>query len=218
MKRRYNIMPVRKIPKSFRAVTGRFPSVLNGRCIGYESKLEHDYYLTLEFDRTLLKYEEQPLEVPGVVNGRNVNYVPDCLITYKDTRPPLLVECKYSSELAEEEEKLKLKIARLKEYANDNNLHFQIITEKDIASAVLANCLRLYRYAKPPLKIAEHQARIHGVLKASGCMTCRELLQSLAPAPAEQAYFTPAIWHMLFVGELTTDMNTPISFDSVLRR
>jgi hypothetical protein len=211
-------MPVRKIPKSFRAVTGRFPSVLNGRCIGYESKLEHDYYLSLEFDRTILKYEEQPLEVPGVVNGRNVNYIPDCLITYKDTRPPLLVECKYSKELAEENEKLQIKIARLKEYANDNNLHFQLITEKDIASAVLANYLRLYRYVKPPLKITEKRDKIFAVLKAADCMTCRELLQTLATSPAEQANFTPAIWHMLFVGELTTDMNTPISFDSVLRR
>jgi hypothetical protein len=211
-------MPVRKIPKSFRSVTGRFPSVLNGRCIGYESKLEHDYYLTLEFDRMILKYEEQPLEVPGVVNGRNVNYIPDCLITYKDSRPPLLVECKYLKELEDENEKLLLKIARLKEYANDNNLHFQLITEKDIPSAVLANYLRLYRYIKPPLKITENRDKIYAVLKTADYMTCRELLQALATSPAEQANFTPAIWHMLFVGELTTDMNTPISFDSVLRR
>lgn len=211
-------MPVRKIPKSFRAVTGRFPSVLNGRCIGYESKLEHDYYLTLEFDHSILRYEEQPLEVPGVVNNRKVTYIPDCLITYKDTRPPLLVECKYSSEFTDENKKLQIKIARLKEYANDNNLHFQIITEKDISRAVLANCLRLYRYAKPPLRITEHRARIHAALRASDCMTCRDLLQALATSPAEQANFTPSIWHMLFTGELTIDMNSPISLNSILRR
>lgn len=211
-------MPVRKIPKSFRAVTGRFPSILNGRCIGYESKLEHDYFLTLEFDRTILRYEEQPLEVSGVVNGRSVNYIPDCLITYKDTRQQLLVECKYSTELTDDNEKLQIKIARLKEYASDNNLHFQLITEKDIPSAVLANCLRLYRYAKPPLNIAGNRTRICDVLKVSCCMTLREILQTLAATPAEQANFTPAIWHMLFTGELETDMNTPVCFDSVLRK
>ena len=77
-------MPVRKIPKTYRSISGRFPSVLNSRLIGYESKLERDFFVTLEFDRTILRYEEQPVRITGVVGGKKISYVPDCLIQYLD--------------------------------------------------------------------------------------------------------------------------------------
>jgi len=210
-------MPVRKIPKSFRAVTGRFPSLINDRCISYESKLEHDYYLTLEFDRSIKCYEEQPLEIPGTVNGRQVRYIPDCLITFKDSRPQLLVECKYSTELQDDNEKLQIKIARLHEYAQQNRLEFRVITENDIQAAYLNNCLRLYRYAKPPQNIAESGSQIFKILKKKHETTISGLLSELGTNAREQANFTPAIWHLLFTGMITTDLNTLITPNSVLR-
>ena len=43
-------MNVRKIKKSHISVAGYFSSYKNKRQINFESKLEHDFYLLLEFD------------------------------------------------------------------------------------------------------------------------------------------------------------------------
>ena len=56
-------MPVRKIPKNYRSVTGTFPSYKNKRNIFYESLLERDFYLLLEFNDDVDSYEEQPFKI-----------------------------------------------------------------------------------------------------------------------------------------------------------
>ncbi|ADR35217.1 hypothetical protein Sulku_2558 (plasmid) [Sulfuricurvum kujiense DSM 16994] len=40
--------PQRKILKSYRSVTGHFPSIKNNRSVGFESLLEKIYFLTLD--------------------------------------------------------------------------------------------------------------------------------------------------------------------------
>jgi hypothetical protein len=67
-------MPVRKIPKNYRSVTGRFPSLKNNRSVAFESTLERDFYLSLEFDEGVESYEEQPLTISGDHNGRAISY------------------------------------------------------------------------------------------------------------------------------------------------
>jgi len=104
-------MPVRKIPKSYRSVTGRFPSALNGRCIGCESRLEQEFYLKLEFDRNVCSYEEQPFKISGEIGDKKVSYTPDCLINYRDGRPDRFVEIKYQNELDNNDEDLEARLS-----------------------------------------------------------------------------------------------------------
>jgi len=56
-------MSTRSIKKSYISVTGYFSSYKNKRQINFESKLEHDFYLLLEFDRTVTSYQEQPFKI-----------------------------------------------------------------------------------------------------------------------------------------------------------
>ena len=56
-------MGVRKIKKSYISSTGHFKSYKNDKLIEYESILERDFYMTLEFDDEVLSYEEQPLRI-----------------------------------------------------------------------------------------------------------------------------------------------------------
>lgn len=210
-------MPVRKIPKSFRSVTGRFPSKINGRCVGYESKLEHDYYLKLEFDRTVASYEEQPLKVAGIVKGISVTYVPDCLVKYKDDKPPLLVEVKYQKEIEADDENLQLKLARMREYAEENAIHFQVITEQEVYGTAFRNYLLLYRRAKKPLKFDSKRQKIFAAFGSAREASLRQILAALDSRPIVQAEFTPVIWHLLYIGQLTTDLSVPISYDSIMR-
>ena len=98
-------MPVRKIPKNYLSVTGIFSSVKNGKSLGYESLLERDMMILLEFDDTVERFEEQPVKVPLVVNGKKLKpYVPDILIHYcpassGETPRPVMGEVKHTDDL-----------------------------------------------------------------------------------------------------------------------
>lgn len=210
-------MPVRKIPKSFRSVTGRFPSMINGRCMSYESKLERDYFLRLEFDPKILSYEEQPLKVPGTFDGLSIVYIPDCLVTYRDERHPLLVELKYEKELAEKADKLDRKFARLREYAAENEMEFNLVTEKDVYDTALENYRLIYRFAKVPSKFDFKKKSIIGALEHHRELSLKDLLKCLNVQQSIQAEYSPAVWHMLYTREIETDLNRPIGYDSKLR-
>lgn len=210
-------MPVRKIPKSFRAVTGRFPSMKNGRCIGYESKLERDHCLEFEFNSSIEGYEEQPVKVEGTFNGKNVTYVLDSLVKFNNDRQRLLIEFKYENELEEKDEKLGAKLKRAQEYAEENNYQFETKSEKDIDRTVFKNHQLLYRFAKPSKKILHNKQLIIDRLRQTGPLTLKKLLRSFSDKRIVQADYTPAIWHLLYTGEITTDLKSPISANSEIR-
>lgn len=75
------IMPKRKIKKSYRQVTGALSSRKNSRLISSESTLERDLYILLDFDPLVESFEEQPEIIPyNLADGRLSRYTPDCLI------------------------------------------------------------------------------------------------------------------------------------------
>lgn len=209
-------MPVRKIPKSYRAVTGRFPSKRNRGVVYYESKLERDFFLKLEFDNSVDSYEEQPVKIPGEVKGRDVVYTLDCKVNYRGNRRSLLAELKYQQELDDESEKLEIKLARATEYAAENQMDFDVFSEKDVNDEALKNYKRLYRYVRQP---RDFESSKQPILKAlsKGPMTIRCLLQSLGEDRTVQARYLPTFWHMLFIGEIETDLSVIINYESELR-
>lgn len=76
-------MPKRKIPKSYRNVTGVLSSRKNERMIASESTLERDLYILLDFDPVVLSFEEQPEIIPyNLLTGQPSRYTPDCLINF----------------------------------------------------------------------------------------------------------------------------------------
>lgn len=57
-------MPVRKIPKNYRFLTGVFGGTKNVGKASFESPLERDLQILLEFDPDILEYEAQPVLIP----------------------------------------------------------------------------------------------------------------------------------------------------------
>ena len=69
----------RKIKKSYRSITGHFPSIKNNTSLSFESKLEKAHFLSLEFDNEVISYQEQP-QVEICINGKDKIYSADCYI------------------------------------------------------------------------------------------------------------------------------------------
>jgi len=210
-------MPVRKIPKSFRSVTGRFPSVINGRCVGYESKLERDFFLRLEFDQTVESYEEQPLRLTGLAGDREVSYTPDCLVRYRDGKPDRIVEVKYQSELEEKAKEFEPRFALARNHARLNGLEFVIATDADIYDGAIDNYRLIYRFSKPPNNLLSKKKPIFEALGHAEGRCLSDLLQSLGADRHIQAEYTPSIWHLIFAGEIQADLTMPIDYRTIMR-
>lgn len=148
-------MPIRKIPKSYRSVTGLIASNKNQRMAGFESSLERDLILLIEFDLNVEYYEEQPLVIDYIdSNGEEHTYTPDIFVKYrKDIVPakwmkPSLYEVKYRQDLFANWKELKPKFKAARAYAKPKGWQFQIITEQEIKTPYLQNVRFLLPYRR----------------------------------------------------------------------
>lgn len=213
-------MGVRKIPKNYLFVTGGYSSRKNRAMDPFESTLEKEYLLLLDFDESVERFETQPVRIPrpGVSNG----YVPDVLIFFLPddktgvVRKPLLAEVKTSDDLKRNKEKYAPKFAAARQFAEGMGWNFEIVDETQIRTPRLDNLkfLREYRNITPP---DEDVRRVLNCI-GDGETSSLALLETLAPTPEEQLYWLPIIWSMLVSRHLVTDLDQPFSNDVPLRR
>lgn len=213
-------MPVRKIPKNHLSVTGGFSSRKNSQMRGFESPLEKEYMLLLEFDSSVASFEEQPLTVPlpGVARG----YTPDFIVHYKtnnegqEQKRSQLVEVKSSEDLKRNAEKYSKKFERAAQFASARGWDFQIVTEKHIRTPRLGNLkfLREYRNICPPpdqcFQITEILSKFHTQI------SLKALLDRLGADENERLNVLPAVWHMVVSGKISVDLDSPLSNDTLL--
>lgn len=96
-------MPVRKIPKNYRNVTGIAAHAKADGPAMFESTLERDFITLLEFDPAVETFEVQPLTLDWTDrDGKSRRYTPDVLATFNTLhghRSKTLYEVKYRDEL-----------------------------------------------------------------------------------------------------------------------
>jgi TnsA endonuclease N terminal/TnsA endonuclease C terminal len=204
-------MPSRKIPKNHLFVTGAYASSKSDVMIGFESLLEKEYMLLLDFDPTVEKYVEQPVTLP--VPGKSRRYTPDLLVTFRENstghRPPAqLIEIKTTADLARKAEDLAPKFAVAEQYAADRGWIFLKKTELDIRTQRLANLkfLRRYRTLSPPPE--EVAIVIERLAALGGSSQLQTLLDLLGSTLEKQAQWTPVLWNLIVSGQVFFDMNT----------
>lgn len=211
-----NKLPKRKPKKTFRSVTGYFPSKKNGRSIFFESTLEKQYFLTLEFDKDVKAYLEQPIKLEYRYNNRNTYYHPDCLVNYVDGKSKL-IEVKYISDLIENEDEYKIKFEKAEEYAKKNDMVFELYTDEYDDTQKIRNMQFLYSFATHP-NDKEKEQTIIDILKSNNESNPTEILNQITENRFEQAKYLPFIWKLVFFNKIKVDYeNTKIDMYSLLR-
>ena len=145
--------PARKIGPNNRSITGKRPSDKTSRSQHFESALERDYLLLLEWDETVADYGVQPVTIYYDNDGRSARYTPDVIVHYRPdlARKSALIEIKYEAELLEKRDQYAARIKAAADYANDNGYEFHIITEKNIRTTYLYNLKFLTTYRQYPI-------------------------------------------------------------------
>ena len=213
-------MPVRKIPKNHLFVTGSFASRKNGMMGGFESLLEKEYMLLLDFDNDVDSFEEQPVNipVPGVPRG----YTPDILVRFRADpttgigRRPLLTEVKRSDDLVKNAEKYAPKFAAAEVFAADQGWEFSIKTETQIRTPRLANLKFLREYRNTIPEDAACDRVILALSNAGRALSVSDLLSQVCAGDDDQLYFLPIIWQMVLTHRLIMDLDVPLSNSAIL--
>ncbi len=215
-------MPIRKIPKNYLSATGVFSSRKNGRSLGYESLLERDLMILLEFDDAVESFEEQPVRIRFETQGKSrPPYVPDILIHYFPTstgepRRPVLGEVKHSTDLEKHREKYAAKFEAADRYSVDHGWEWHVFTEKEIRTPYLENLkfLREYHNVEPTLPL-QHEVIRH-LQRAQDALTVESLFRGLCQTDERTLLIAPVVWHMVATKRIVTDLREALSGKSLV--
>jgi hypothetical protein len=186
-----------------RHMPGRWFSTTSERFLEYESLLERDWMLLLDFDRAVEWICEQPLRLRYRLDGRPVSHVPDLLV-WRGGRAEV---CDVKSGARLEDPVFVAQVEATGRACAEAGIGYRVLSEPD--RQLLANVRWLAGFREPPADLDGERARMLVEL-ASGGSAISELLAGAI----EPAFARPVLMHLLWVGEVMVDVVEPICDDS----
>lgn len=189
---------MRRIGPTRRSVSGIY--AFRGKtAIPFESTLERDFLIRMEFDLRVVDIIPQPVKIPfNANNGQGYTYTPDYLVYFRPGTLPaetLLVEVKPRNELREHWQSWKSKFRTALRYARGRGWQFHIYDESRIRDQALANIRFLDVYKRmhfPP----EVSVQIVEAFRRMGSASPGSIqVQHIAGASGREGI--AHIWHLL---------------------
>lgn len=186
-----------------RHMPGRWFSTTSGRFLEYESLLERDWMLLMDFDRAVEWICEQPLRLRYRLDDKPASHVPDLLV-WRAGRPEL---CDVKSEARLEDPLFVAQVEATGRACSEAGIGYRVLSEPD--RQLLANVRWLAGFREPPADPDGERARMLVELTGGGS-TISELLAGAI----EPAFARPVLMHLLWVGEVMVDVTEPICEES----
>lgn len=213
-------MPVRKIPKNYRNLTGVLASTKSTGPAQFESTLERDFLSWCEFSPEVQSFEVQPVTIEwrNPDAGRRI-YTPDVQIIFSpDTqRPPWLCEVKYRADLQKDWATLHPKFLKAIRYAKERGWRFRLITEIEIRTVYLDNIRFLLPFRSRNTSDTEVGILLDAIPLGKH-VTPASLLLHISPDKYKQAELLPIIWHLISHHRIGTNLRQPLTMDSPIWR
>jgi hypothetical protein len=213
-------MPVRKIPRSRRSLTGRVASRTADVSPMFESSLERDLFILLDFDIGVAGFEEQPIRITYTdEQGCQHSYTPDVLIHYRanalsGTPPPLLAEVKFREDLFKYWKELKPKFKAARAYSRDRGWQrFRIFTENEIRTPYLENAKFLRGFTRLEL-VPDEAHLLLGNLATLCTTTPQSLLLACNEDPMRGAELMPTLWQLIALRHIGCDLAERLTMES----
>ena len=201
--------PARRIGIGRRSVTGHVN--VKGRAIPFESSLERDFLVLLDFDRTVWSVDAQPVRIPyRAPNGRRISYVPDFFVFYDATNLRVLYEIKYREDLRNDWVNLRPRLRAGVGYARQNGMRFSIMTDYEIRGPYLENVQFLRRYRDRPREegIEEQLVRTLAIL---GVSSPEALLIASFADDEWRLKAIGVLWRLIAIQRVVADLFDPLS-------
>jgi hypothetical protein len=186
-----------------RHMPGRWFSATAGRFLEYESLLERDWMLLLDFDREVEWICEQPLRLRYRRDDEPASHVPD-LLAWRAGAPELC-DVKSVERLGDPQFVAQVRAMRLA--CAGAGIGYRVLAEPD--HQLLVNVCWLAGFPERPPDPDGERARMLSVL-AAGASTVGELIAGAH----ELMLARPMLMHLLWAGEALADLSQPIGQDS----
>lgn len=212
--------PIRKIGLGRRAVAGMMSSdkQSEGGVARFESSLERDFYVLLEFNPRVVRWDPQPVRID--VPDTGTAYVPDVLVGYaEDIRNPgsvrrVLYEIKYREELAKNWTCYRPRFKAALRYAKSQGWAFKLVTEREIREGgLLWNAKFLLPYIHDDVSDGE-RALLLKMLTRLGPATPTTLLGACSSNPWERARLLNALWSLVARRQIGADLRLKLTMNS----
>lgn len=212
-------MPVRIVPKNFRSLTGLVSNTRTQAMTAFESSLERDFLLLLDFDPDVEFYEAQPLKITYDDRGRRRTYTPDVFVRYRtdpfqaQPTPPLLCEVKYRDDLRQHWTDYWPKFRAAQRYARQQGWRFRLVTERYIRTPYLENVKFLRSYQAMASNASDRTRLLHTLLEL-GETNPASLLTAMSQDRWQQAEILPTLWQLIATRQIDTDLRQPLTMQS----
>ena len=185
--------------------------------LGFESLLERDYMILLEFDESVERFEEQPVKIPFKKGVKA--YIPDVLVHFDPSLGPrksALTEVKHTRDLDKNKDKYEPKFEQAQTFARNRDWEFRVVTELDSRP----QRLKTFKFLREYLNIEPESADCAHVLGAirnhGGEVELDQLLDSLCKTLTERLLLVPTIWHLVATKKINIDYNLPVTDKTLL--
>ncbi len=186
-----------------RHMPGHWFSTTAGRFLEYESLLERDWMLLLEFDHEVEWICEQPLRLRYQLDDKLASHVPDLLV-WRAGRPEL---CDVKSVERLEDPLFQAQVKATGQACAEAGTGYRVLAEPD--RQLLANVRWLAGFRERPMDLDGERTRMLALL-ATGGSTIGELV-AIAREPM---LARPVLMNMLWAGEALADLSEPLAEDS----
>ncbi len=210
-------MPARTVPKNYRNLTGLVYNTRTHTLSAFESTLERDYLLLLDFDPAVEFYEEQLVTIKYCdSHGRLHRYTPDVFVRYRravntsSTPPSLLCEVKYRDDLRQHWAEYKPRFKAAHRYARERGWHFRWITEREIRTPYLENVKFLRQYRDLTVGPTE-QRQLLQTLAEQPVTDVEGLLAAMTDDCWHRAQWLPVLWHLVAQRRVGIDLRQPLT-------
>jgi hypothetical protein len=188
----------------------------------FESSLERDFLLLLDFDPDVEFYEEQPVQIVYYDdNGRRRTYTPDVFVRYRTASvptpctKPLLCEVKYREDLRQHWSVYRPKFRAAQRYARQYGWRFRLVTERHVRTPYLENAKFLRPYRTRPVN-AQHQSQLLDTLLGLREADPATLLEAVSQDRWHQAQLLATLWQLVATRQVHTDLGRPLTMRSRL--
>ncbi|MGA4554906.1 TnsA endonuclease N-terminal domain-containing protein [Methylorubrum aminovorans] len=206
------------IGTSRRAMRGEVQ--VKGTPIAYESALERDLLITLDFIPTAREVCGQPVTIPftDATTGARRRYTPDVAVRFDPPIEPrhpggLILEVKYRDDLFASWPTLKPRFKAARAYAAAHQARFAILTEREIRTPLFHNIMFLRPYLSRTER-PEHlgfEEKLIATLMAYEEATPEITLLAGFACEDNRMRALPTLWRLVAQGRIGTDLTRPLT-------
>jgi hypothetical protein len=187
----------------------------DGGVAAFESSLERDWLLALDFDPRVQAIQVQPFSLHYEHRGTTRRYTPDVRAEYRleSGMATVVYEVKPSEELRLNWSAYRPRFKAAVRYCRDHGWRFKPVTERHIRTALLDNARFLRRYRALPEQDLYVQQLLY-TLRALGTTTPQALLAAAYWAEESRMAALPMLWKLIATGRLGADLHVPLTMSA----